>query len=112
MSDEIRVGDEFEIRVKVVAGSGDNMFRCHAVGAPDDYFNVFSPGVLLAGRRIPRPIAVGGWVAVKEPASSPTPKGKVEWTDGTDALVRWFNGPAGLVIEDLSDLTPIPGDQP
>lgn len=111
MSDEIRVGDEFEIRVKVT-----NVWDHHLVVAPvgdtTGECNIVSSAVLLAGRRIPRPIAVGDRVTVKKPPFTPPPKGKVEWADGIDALVRWFDGSSGLQVETLSDLTPIPGDEP
>jgi hypothetical protein len=56
-------------------------------------------------------IKVGDRVSPRVFPFTPPPKGTVEWTDGTDALVRWFPGPGGLLVETVSDLTLIPRDE-
>lgn len=115
MSDDIKVGDRFEITVEVAGTPGpydDNRLRVRPVGAGGGYqLNLVPAHVLRAGRRLPRAIKVGDRVNARKDLSTPLLKGTVEWTDGTDALVRWFPGPGGLVVETVSDLTLIPGDE-
>jgi len=109
MSDEIRVGDRFEITVEVRSRADarpNQPYHCKISGR-----NIWLPiDMILSGRRLPRALKVGDRVTIKNPPFPPPPKGTVEWTDGIDALVRWFDGAAGLEVETLSDITPI-GDE-
>jgi len=115
MSDDITVGDRFEITVEVIAAPDDildHRFQVRPDGAGGGYqLNLIPAHVLLAGRRLPRVIKVGDRVRTMDSPFITPPKGTIEWTDGADALVRWFPGPGGLVVETVSDLTLIPGDE-
>lgn len=58
---EIRVGDEFEVRVRVRGPSlqYSNAFRVEAVNAVEEDCVSFYRETLLASKRVARPIAVG-----------------------------------------------------
>lgn len=113
MSDEIRVGDRFEITVEVVADEGSALgLRAICVRSASSSFYL-SSSELLSGRRLPRTIKVGDRVVHKRAVFFPPPMGVVQWVDGTHALVRWPDSdPArSLLVESVTDLTPIPGDE-
>ena len=110
MSDEIRVGDRFLTEIEITSkapGRIDTWFGV-VVGFPLNTRQLFTSSELLSGKRLPRPLAVGDRVTIKERWT-----GVQQWRvaaidDGMAAVVglppdeiahNWFP---------LSDLTPAP----
>lgn len=106
MSDEIRVGDRFEITVEVVRfyGSGDDR-RCLARpdGAPADEINDIAESTLLSGRRLPR-ARVGDRVR-----TALNRCGVILAIYDDDSWVKWSDGSRDVIL--LGNLTPILGDE-
>lgn len=106
MSDEIRVGDRFEITVEVVEGPSKKDVSIRIPISHSASWVVPAPsGVLLSGRRLPGPIKVGDRV------ERMGTKASVVAIDGPVAWVKFDGNPANTTVF-LSSLTPIPGDRP
>jgi len=101
MSKEIREGDRFLVEVEVVENDGSRYpFRVRPNGQTSDEDVWVSRSALLAAKRLPRQLRVGDRVNF---AGVGMTAAKVEWTDGSRALIRY---PAGaLSIEDIPNLT-------
>jgi len=107
MSDEIRVGDEFEIRVAIATGpDGTGDYRVRSRGGSVAYV---SSAFLADGRRIPRPIKAGDDVHLRAAGGIRRPV-HVEAVIGEWAAIQ-RPGICRPEIASLSDLTPIPGDE-
>lgn len=108
MSDKIRVGDRFLVEV-VAEERGSGCWIVRPQGKEKLYITA---STLLASKRLPRTIKVGDMVTIIRPAFTPPPRGVLEWTDGTDALVRWPPGSQGLMLESYADITLADGETP